>query len=215
LRNWALFAAATASTAATNLPASAAVDGDPATSWVSLPGAPQSLTLDLGATVSVSRVRLKWDTNYASSYQIRLSGDGTNWITAFSTNSGAGSIEDLLVTGSGRYVQLSVTQVANIAAGCSLQEIEVYAPEPQLFPNLSFARTSTNTVVASWPASWGGPGWQQNYWLNWSNYNLQQSAPAGSPVWSTLTSGITNSGGTNRFVAPITGAARWYRLRSP
>jgi beta-glucosidase len=67
LRNWALFAPATASSVSTSFAASSAADGDPATSWISLPGIPQSLTLDLGATVNVSRVRLKWDTNFAYS----------------------------------------------------------------------------------------------------------------------------------------------------
>jgi hypothetical protein len=119
------------------------------------------------------------------------------------------------VTGSGRYAQLNVTQTANAGTGCSLQEIEVYAPEVQLFPALSFARTSTNTVVASWPLSWGGTGWTQNYWLNWGAYNLQQSTSFSSPTWSTVNSGITNFGGTNRFVAPATGAGLWYRLGSP
>jgi hypothetical protein len=124
-------------------------------------------------------------------------------------------MEDVLVTGTGRYLQLLVAQVASNTLGCSLQEIEVYAPEPQLFPSLSFSRTSTNTVVVSWPSSWGGPGWPQNYWLNWSNYNLQQRPLLGSPVWTTINNGLTNFNGTNRFVAPATGTGFLYRLRSP
>jgi beta-glucosidase len=70
LRNVALFAPAATSSALTNSPGPAAADGDTATTWVSLAGVPQSLTLDLGATVNVTRVRLKWDTNFASSYQL-------------------------------------------------------------------------------------------------------------------------------------------------
>ncbi len=215
LRNYALFAPATASSTSSNSAAAAAVDGDPATVWLSLPGVPQSLTLDLGTTVNVSRVRLKWDTNFASGYQVQLSSNGASWAAVFSTNAGAGNIEDLLASGQGRYLRLYVTQAANNSAGCTLQEIEVYGPEPQLFPSLSFSRTSTNTVMVSWPASWGGPGWPQNYWLNWSNYNLQQSALFGSPVWTTINTGITSFSGTNTFVAPAAGAGLWYRLRSP
>jgi beta-glucosidase len=215
LRNYARFAPAKASSISTNSGAAAAVDGDPATIWLSSPGVPQSLTFDLGATVNVSRVRLKWDTNFASAYQIQLSGNGTNWVTVFATNSGAGNIEDLLATGAGRYLQLLITQSANSFAGCTVQEIEVYGPEPQLFPSLSISRASPNNVMVSWPASWGGTGWPQNYWLNWSNYNLQQCALLGSSVWATISSGISSFGGTNTFVAPNLGTGLRYRLRSP
>ena len=113
-----------------NTPGAAAVDGDSTTAWTSLAGDPQWIKVDLGLIRDLSRVRLHWNTNYASSYSIQISPDGTAWTTLFTTNNDSGGNEDLLVSGRGRYVQINGTQQALPGTGYSLSEVEVYS-QPQ------------------------------------------------------------------------------------
>jgi len=121
---------AVSSTLSTNTPGSAALDGDPTTAWTSLTTDPQWIQVDLGLIKDLSSVRLHWNTNYASSYTIQISPDGTNWTTVFNTNNDLGGTEDILVSGRGRYVQVNGTQQGLPGAGYSLSELEVYS-QPQ------------------------------------------------------------------------------------
>jgi hypothetical protein len=118
------------STLSTNTPGSAAVDGDTTSTWSSLAGDPQWISADLGVTRDLSRVRLCWNTNYASSYAIQISPDGTNWTAIFNTNNDVGGIEDILVSGRGRYVRIYGTTQGLPGNGYSLSELEVYS-QPQ------------------------------------------------------------------------------------
>ncbi len=128
LANAALHRVVTASSGSDS--ASAAVDGDPATGWNSTAGDPQWFMVDLGLQKNLSRLRLQWNTNYASAYTIQLSPDSSTWTTITSRPNGQGGLEDLLVSGHGRYVRLMVTQPGVPGAGFGLQEFEVYA-QPQ------------------------------------------------------------------------------------
>jgi beta-glucosidase len=118
------------STLFTNTPGSAAVDGDTTSAWSSSAGDPQWISADLGVTRDLSRVRLCWNTNYASAYAIQISPDGTNWTSIFNTNSDVGGVEDILVSGRGRYVRIYGTAQGSPGNGYSLSELEVYS-QPQ------------------------------------------------------------------------------------
>src|SRR4051812_46370312 len=87
-------------------PASAAVDGNPATRWASAFSDPQWLQVDLGATAVVSQVVLNWETAYATAFQIQLSADAATWTTVYSSTTGTGGNQTLAVSGTGRYVRL-------------------------------------------------------------------------------------------------------------
>jgi beta-glucosidase len=113
-----------------NTPGAAAVDGDAISAWTSLASDPQWINVDLGMIKYLSRVRLHWNTNYASNYTIQVSSDGTSWTTLFTTNNDNGGTEDILVSGRGRYVQINGTQQGLPGAGYSLSEVEVYS-QPQ------------------------------------------------------------------------------------
>jgi beta-glucosidase len=114
----------------TNTPGSAVVDGDPTTAWTSQASDPQWLAVDLGVIKDLSRVRLIWNTNYATSYEIQSSPDNTNWTDLYATTTGGGGVEDILVSGRTRYVRLLGTQRAG-AGGYSLSEFDVFS-QPQL-----------------------------------------------------------------------------------
>ena len=68
---------------------------------------------------------LNWEAAYAKAYHIQTSNDGANWTTVYSTTSGAGGVQNLSVSGSGRYVRVTGTQRAT-AYGYSLYEFQVY-----------------------------------------------------------------------------------------
>ena len=103
----------------------AAVDGDPNTRWSSVPADPQWLQIDLGSTAVVSRVVLRWETAYASAFQLQVSPDAANWTSIYSTGNGTGGTQDLQVTGSGRYVRMLGT-ARGTGYGYSLWEFQVF-----------------------------------------------------------------------------------------
>ena len=124
--NAALHQAVTVSSAVSGAPGSAALDGDPTTAWTSLAADPQWIAVDLGLIKDLSRVRFLWGTNYAASYQIQISTDDTNWTTIYTTNNDVGGVEDILVSGRGRYVRMYGTQRAG-PGGYLLSEFDVFS----------------------------------------------------------------------------------------
>ena len=106
-------------------PASAAVDGNTGTRWSSAFSDPQWLQVDLGATATISSVTLNWEAAYARSFQIQTSANGSAWTTIYSTTTGAGGVQTLSVSGSGRYVRMNGT-ARGTAYGYSLWEFQVY-----------------------------------------------------------------------------------------
>jgi hypothetical protein len=116
--------ATASSTENATFPASAAVDGNTATRWSSAFSDPQWLQVDLGASHSISQVKLDWEAAYASAYQLQTSTDGTNWTTIYSTTTGTGGNQTLNVTGTGRYVRMYGTRRAT-PYGYSLYEFQV------------------------------------------------------------------------------------------
>jgi hypothetical protein len=106
-------------------PCASAVDGNTGTRWSSAASDPQSIYVDLGATHSINKVVLNWEAAYGRSFQIQTSPNGTTWTSIYSTTTGAGGIQTLAVTGSGRYVRMYGTTRAT-AYGYSLWEFQVF-----------------------------------------------------------------------------------------
>jgi beta-glucosidase len=185
------------STQNTSFSGSAATDGNPTTKWASLASSSQSITVDLGTVKDIARVRLHWDTNYARSYQILASTNNVQWANIYTTTTGNGGVEDIVVKGSGRYVQLSATQSAG-TQGYSLQEFEVYSPTP----TLSITASGTNTFVIRWS-------------LSWSGFVLQQAPDLNSPSWVTVPGSPTIIGGMNQVILPASQGPKFYRLIYP
>jgi hypothetical protein len=107
-------------------PASAAVDGNPATRWSSAFSDPQWLQVDLGGTYTINRLVLSWEAAYAKAYAIQTSTDAVSWTTVYSTTTGAGGTETVDVTGTGRYIRMYGSTRAT-PYGYSLWEFQVYA----------------------------------------------------------------------------------------
>jgi hypothetical protein len=106
-------------------PASNAVDGNTGTRWSSAFSDPQWLEVDLGSSQAICQVTLDWEAAYATAFQIQVSPDGSTWTTIYSTTTGAGGVQALNVSGTGRYVRMYGTARAT-PYGYSLWEFQVY-----------------------------------------------------------------------------------------
>src|SRR5690242_9173060 len=125
-------------------PAAAAVDGNAGTRWSSQFADPQWLQVDLGVTATISQVVLQWEAAYATAFQIQVSTNGTSWTSIYSTTTGAGGTQTLIVSGSGRYVRMYGTARAT-QYGYSLWELQV------------FGSTGTGTGCSSGNSAQGHP----------------------------------------------------------
>ncbi|MET9593949.1 discoidin domain-containing protein [Streptomyces sp. NPDC006516] len=106
-------------------PAGNAVDGSFDTRWASEWADQQWIQVDLGTRSAFDHVQLAWETAYAKGYTVQTSDNGQEWTTVRTVTEGDGGIDDLAVTGEGRYVRVSVS-VRGTAWGYSLHEFGVY-----------------------------------------------------------------------------------------
>ncbi|MET9409763.1 discoidin domain-containing protein [Streptomyces sp. NPDC002935] len=105
--------------------AAGAVDGNLTTRWASDWSDPQWLRVDLGTRTSFRHVQLVWETSYAKAYTVQTSDDGQNWTTVRTVTDGNGGVDDLDVSGAGRYVRVHGT-ARGTGWGYSLYEFGVY-----------------------------------------------------------------------------------------
>ncbi|MES2207200.1 MAG: di-heme oxidoredictase family protein [Pseudomonadota bacterium] len=132
------------------LNATNAIDKNLATRWSSAFLDPQWLYLDFGATAKFSRVKINWDTAYGTDYQLQTSNDARNWTIIKSVVGGKGGVEDMVVSGSGRYLRLYGTKRSS-PYGYSLYEIAAWgnlisSPTPAPAPTTSTATPGVVTV---------------------------------------------------------------------
>ncbi|KXX69550.1 hypothetical protein AVL50_15885 [Flammeovirga sp. SJP92] len=105
--------------------ANAAVDGNTGSRWESAHEDNQWISVDLGQRYDITQVVLNWEGAFGKTYDIEVSDDGQSWSIAFSQTDGAGGIEDLPITASGRFVRMNGFTRAT-SYGFSLWELEVY-----------------------------------------------------------------------------------------
>jgi hypothetical protein len=104
------------------------IDGNNFTSWQAVAGAGQWVKIDLGKTISISKIVLRWASQgYARQYDIQLY-DGVQWSdlkTVLSGTGGTANVETLdNLKGTGRYVELLLQNPAYTAF--IITEIEIY-----------------------------------------------------------------------------------------
>lgn len=103
-----------------------AVDGDRGTRWASEWTNDQWLRIDLGSANTIERVTLDWEAAYGKSYRVELSGDGTNWRTAWSTTTGDGGLDTARFAATpARFVRIQGLE-RGTQWGYSLREVGVY-----------------------------------------------------------------------------------------
>ncbi|MFZ2311599.1 MAG: discoidin domain-containing protein, partial [Methylobacter sp.] len=130
------------------LPAAAAFDGNAKTRWSSAFSDPQWIYVDLGASYTVNKVKLKWDTAYAKAFKIQASNDARTWIDIYSTTSGSGDTQNLTVTQTkARYIRMYGTVRATVW-GYSLFAMQVYGTAMTVnITNPGAQSTNINTPV--------------------------------------------------------------------
>jgi chitinase len=175
-----------------SFPASAAVDGNTTTTrWSSLYSDPQWLMVDLGATATIGRVVLRWEAAYGKAYQIQVSNDASTWTSIYSTTTGAGGVNDLTVSGSGRYVRMYGT-ARGTAWGYSLWEMEVYGTVGAT-PTATIAPTATATATRTATATAGATSTATA--TATAVTGEQNIAPSGTAYgWSGMTTSTANTG---------------------
>ncbi|MGP3983044.1 discoidin domain-containing protein [Streptomyces sp. KR80] len=183
--------ATASSTESASFPASNAVDGNASTRWSSQFSDPQWIQVDLGATATISRIRLNWETAYGRAYRIETSDDGQNWTSLRSQTSGDGGVDEITdLSGSGRYVRLVGTE-RGTQWGYSLWEFEIYgeggSPQPPTsskFPFAPYVDTSFGLNLADYARETG-----QKY-VTLAFYN---SGGGCQGVWPTNDDGLLNN----------------------
>ena len=139
-----------------DLGASAAIDHDENTRWSSAFADDQSLTLDFGQSVSITRVKIDWERAHATQYLLQVSNDGANWTTIKTVTDSQGGVEDWSgLAGQGRYLRMQGVKRSS-DYGYSIFEIQSFtgasAPAPAPTPTPTPAPAPTPT-----PAPAPGP----------------------------------------------------------
>ncbi|MFB9274006.1 carbohydrate binding domain-containing protein [Cohnella cellulosilytica] len=105
-----------------------AIDGNPGTRWESVHGVdPQWITVNLGASYTISQLVIDWEGARASAYTVEVSVNGTDWEEAYSMTNPIG-LKDTLIFAPvvARYVKITGTERAMPPYGYSIYEIAIY-----------------------------------------------------------------------------------------
>jgi hypothetical protein len=161
-----------------SFPAPNATDGNTGTRWSSAFSDPQWLDVDLGSTRNICGVSLNWETAYGKAFQIQVSNDNSTWTTIYSTTTGTGGIQNLTLSGSGRYIRVYGT-VRATQYGYSLWEFDVYgisSSGPAVTVTAStYAASSSGPMTEATSDTGGGKdvGWIGNgAWLEYTGVNF-------------------------------------------
>jgi len=121
---------------------SAAIDGDEGTRWSSSFSDNQHLTLDLGKSSSIDKVRISWERAHATQYLLQTSEDASSWTTVRAVDNSQGGIEEWSgLAARGRYLRVQGIRRSS-QYGYSIFEIQVFggttsAPAPAPSPSPS------------------------------------------------------------------------------
>ncbi|WP_331351020.1 cellulase family glycosylhydrolase [Cellvibrio sp. UBA7671] len=135
--------------------AAKAFDNNGATRWASaLTAGTASLSVDLGAYYDITGLRLSWEAAYASGYNIQISSDNVNWTNLFSKTNGSGGVENISITGQGRYLRINMTTKANPAWGYSLWDIAIFGTGANGFSSsapssISSSKSSSSSSITN------------------------------------------------------------------
>ncbi|MGY0236963.1 family 20 glycosylhydrolase [Longispora urticae] len=172
------------STETANFPAGYAVDGDQGTRWASGYSDASWIRVDLGSSQPVSRVVLRWEAAYGRAYKIQTSNDDATWTTVNTTTNSDGGVDDLAVTGTGRYIRMQGTTRAT-TWGYSLFEFEVYGAAGGTYTIATGGKALDN------PGSSGTAGTRLITWAAHGGTNQQWKATPQADGTVTLSNGAS------------------------
>lgn len=164
------------------------VDGNSSTRWASaLNAGTASITLDLGGQYDLSSLRLQWEAAYATAYNVQVSSDNLNFSSPIvNKTNGVGGIENIPVTGQGRYLRINMTAKANAAWGYSLWEVSVYGN------SLNTGTSSSSIQATSSQAT--------------SSVKTSSSVATSAATTSSVSSSVSNN---SQFTCIVTQTGSW------
>jgi hypothetical protein len=111
----------------------------------------QWMYVDLGAVYNLCKIGLNWENmGFASSYKLQVSGDATNWTDVYSITGNTNYIQDIPVSGSGRYVRLyQIKPYYDWNLNYALQEFQVYSGTVNQAPTVSIGSPSNNSIFSA------------------------------------------------------------------
>ena len=172
------------------LPAAQAVDGNDQTRWGSNFTDNEWIYVDLGQTTAVTKVSLLWETAYAKAYKIQISANATTWTDLSSTTTGDGGTDDVVVSGSGRYVRVLCSQRALVTYGYSLMEFQVYAGAASTTGDLARNKAVTASTIEGDALDYYNPSFVTD-----GNAATRWSSTAADPQWIRVDLGSTQQVG--------------------
>ncbi len=102
------------------------IDGDCSSRWSSLFSDEQWVQIDLGEVCSLNSMFILWDKNAAGkTYDVLLSEDGENWVTAAQVENGAYPNTTISLSGNARYVKLNF-KARYSSFGYSAYELKIF-----------------------------------------------------------------------------------------
>jgi|GEM_PF-4634932 len=124
--NLALGKASLASRQESGYDAAKAVDGSSSSRWWVRSTSTQWLRVDLMGSYNLNKVVINWHSDYARSYLVQVSSDGSNWTTVKDVTSGRGGREEVTFSSrNGRYLRIECRS-ASSSNGYAINELEVY-----------------------------------------------------------------------------------------
>jgi hypothetical protein len=154
---------ATASSSLSGADASAAVDGDPRTSWRSDPkaGPGQSLNVDLGMPREFGGLELNWqDGARARRYDVEASSDGVAWQVLRRVANGNGAKDTLLLPDEeARFLRINLRDGPK--DGYALAELAIKDVAYGASPNAFFQALAKDAPRGLYPRGFSG---EQSYW---------------------------------------------------
>ena len=109
--------------------------------------------IDLGASRSITHVKLTWEAAYGKAYAIQTSTDRSTWKNIYTTTTGNGGTDDLTgLSGTGRYLRLFGT-ARGTEWGYSLWELRVYGTAAGASPSTTRPTASPTTTPSASPTS--------------------------------------------------------------
>jgi hypothetical protein len=178
--------------------ASNAVDADYTTLWQSAASNSQWIYVDLGSTLNLNGVFLNWGPDYGLSYEIQVSTNALNWTSVYTNNAGAGGIDRIPLTATGRYIRMLGLQ-SGTGNGYDLLDFTITAATSP--PILNINQAQTGSIGLSWANS---P----------DTFTPEFTASLQPPVnWQPVTNDITIASGTNNLTFSPGENSLFFRLK--
>lgn len=171
-----------------------AVDGNGSTRWASAEAIdPQWITVDLGNTYSINRIKINWEAAYGKNFLVQVSTDNSNWTTLRDVQNNTSLSNDYTgLTGTGRYVRVYGT-ARGTAYGYSIYDLEVYGTLVSAATNIALNKNVTVSSIE-------GSGFEGNYAVDGNTATRWSATLYVDPQWITVDLGSSYNISRIKFV---------------